>query len=250
MPAGEPGRRSSASPCSKARSSSCRSSSSNPAAGEVIAFASNRPSILSMTMELRPDDFGITLGAADLAEAADDRGPCRALGGAGRSSGRARTPAPALSHRPVALRALPFTFHARSWDEGAAWLSASTEVEAPLTGCESLAFAPQARPAARQPGRRLATGLRMELSAPAEEEGSALAECADQGRDDRAARGPDALTGRRPGADRLQRRPARRGQQRTCACPAASKVGTVELGHGLSARTADGHRLHRRGTTG
>lgn len=200
-----------------------------PAAGEVIAFGSEPAVGLSMTMELRADDFGITLRAADLAEAPMTEGHAELWGVPANHQQGTELPARPFLTAPTRCGALPFAFHARSWDEGAAWHSASTEVEAPLTGCESLAFQPQLSLQLDNPVADSATGLRIEMSAPAEEEGSPLANAQIK---DATIELPEGVTLSPGGAQALTACSDAQLDVDSSApaqCPASSQVGTAEL---------------------
>jgi len=200
-----------------------------PKADEVIAFGS-RPGVgLSFSMELRPDDFGITLRAPDLAEVAITEGHAELWGvPADRQQGTAIPRRPFLT-APTRCGPLPFTFHTRSWQEGAPWLSADAEAEAPLVGCEDLAFRPKLDLQLDNPIADAPAGLQTQLSTPPEEDGSTRA---DSQIKDVTIELPDGVTISPGGAQALAACSDAQlalGSSEPARCPAASQVGTAEV---------------------
>jgi hypothetical protein len=200
-----------------------------PTAGEVIAFGSEPAVGLALSMELRPDDFGITLRGADLAEAPITEGHAELWGTPANRQQGTTIPARPLLTAPTRCGALSFTFRTRSWQEGAPWLSASTELETPLSGCESLAFRPRLGLQLDNPLADSPTGLRMEVSVPLEEEGSTRA---DAQIEDVTIELPDGVTLSPGGAQTVTACSDTQlglGSNDPALCPASSRVGTVEL---------------------
>lgn len=199
-----------------------------PAPGQVASFTSKVGLPIPFQLQLRPHDFGITFAAEDLAEGAASEGQIELWGiPAEHQEAPAAAPHPFLT-TPSVCGPIAFTLKVRSREEDAPWLSESTEA-GPLTGCEGLHFAPRfdlhlSNPAADSP-----TGVRMALSMPAEEEGSELA---DAQMKDVTIELPAGLTVSPAGAaDVVLCTDAELGlgNETEAACPAAARVGTVEL---------------------
>ncbi len=140
-----------------------------PEAGQIAAFTSKVGLPIPFLMKLRPDDFGVTFAAEGLAEAAPSEGHIELWGTpAEHQEAPTAPPQPFLTAPPV-CGPLTFTLRARSREEGATWLSASSET-APLDGCADLHFAPALEFHLDQPVADSPTGMRMELSAPASDD--------------------------------------------------------------------------------
>jgi hypothetical protein len=197
-----------------------------PKAGQMIAFTSKVGLQIPFQMKLRPDDFGITMEADDLAEGTPSEEQVELWGiPADHQQPPAAPPRPFLTVPPE-CGPLAFTLRARSREEGAAWLSAVAEV-GPLVGCEGLRFAPQLSLQLGNPVADSPTGVRMVMSKP-EEEG----ELASSQMKDVTVELPSGLTVSPGGAVGLALcSDAQFGlsSESTPSCPSASKVGTVQL---------------------
>jgi hypothetical protein len=198
-----------------------------PEAGQLAAFTSKVGLQIPFQMKLRPEDFGITIEAEELAEGAPSEEQIELWGTpADHQEAPAAPPRPFLTLPPV-CGPLAFTLHARSREEGAAWLSAGTEV-GPLVGCEGLRFAPRLSLQLSNPVADSPTGVRMVMSMPAEEEG----ELASAQMKDVTVELPPGLTVSPGGAAGLALCSDAQfglGSESTPSCPAASKVGTTQL---------------------
>lgn len=198
-----------------------------PEPGQLAAFTSKAGLAIPFQMKLRPDDFGITFEADELAEGAPSEGRIELWGvPADHQEAPTAPPRPFLT-TPSACGPLAFTLHTRSREEGAAWLSAGAEA-GPLVGCEGLRFAPRLGLRLSNPVADSPSGVRMALSAP-EEEGSELASA--QMRDATIAL-PAGLTVSPGGAAGLALCSGSQlglGNGGPATCPAAARVGTVEL---------------------
>jgi hypothetical protein len=199
-----------------------------PEAGQVAAFTSKTGLPIPFQLKLRPDDFGITFAADDLAEGAPSEGHVEFWGvPAAHQEAPTAPPRPFLTAPPV-CGPLSFTLRARSREEGAPWLSEGAEA-GPLTGCEGLRFAPRLALRLSNPVADSPTGVGMTLSMPAEDEGSELASAQMK---DVSVELPAGLTVSPGGAARL--RPCSDaqlglGSETEATCPAAARAGTVEL---------------------
>jgi hypothetical protein len=199
-----------------------------PAAGQVASFTSKTGLPIPFQMELRPDDFGITFAAEELAEGAPSEAHIELWGLPAEHQEAPVAPLRPFLTAPSVCGPLTFTLRVRSREEGAPWLSESTEA-GPLSGCESLRFAPKLGLQLGTPVADSPTAVRMALSMPPEEEGSGPA--AAQMRDV-AVELPAGLTVSPGGAAGLMvcsDAQVGLGNQAPANCPAASRVGAVEF---------------------
>jgi hypothetical protein len=198
-----------------------------PAPGQVASFTSKVGVPIPFELRLRPDDFGITFAAEDLAEGAPSEGRIELWGTPAEHQEAPAAPRRPFLTTPSVCGPIAFTLKVRSREEGAPWLSESTEV-GPLTGCGDLRFTPGFNLQLSNPAADSPTGVRMTLSA-AEEEGSEPA--AAQMRDVTIEL-PAGVTVSPAGAAGLALCTDAElglGSEAEAACPAASRVGSVEL---------------------
>jgi hypothetical protein len=195
--------------------------------GQVASFTSQTGLPIPFKLQLRPDDFGITFVAEELAEGAPSEGHIELWGvPAEHQEAPTAAPRPFLT-TPSVCGSLAFTLRTRSREEGAPWLSESTEV-GPLSGCESLRFSPRLGLQLSNPVADSPTGVRMALSLSEEEEG----ELAPAQTKDVSIELPSGLTVSPGGALGLGLcSDAQLGLDNSAeaTCPAASRVGKVEL---------------------
>lgn len=195
--------------------------------GEMPSFTSSTELAIPFEMELRPDDFGATFIATDLPEGSPSSAEIELWGiPANHQAGSSAPPKPFLT-TPSTCGPLQFTLRARSYEEGAEWLSESAET-GPLTGCKSLPFSPQLRLRFSNPVADSPSGLGMTLSMPQDEE----AELASAQLRDVSVEMPPGLTVSPGGAAGLVLcTDAQLGldNEDDASCPAASRVGTIEL---------------------
>ncbi len=197
-----------------------------PEAGQVAAFTSKAGFPIPFQMKLRPEDFGITLEADDLAEGAPSEGQIELWGvPADHQEDPAAPPHPFLT-MPPECGPLVFALRARSRAEGAAWLSATAEA-GPLVGCGDLRFAPRLSLQLGNPVADSPTGVRMALSVPEEEGELASAQMRDV-----SIAMPAGLTVSPGGAAGLalcSNAQLGLGSEAAPTCPRASQVGTVQF---------------------
>lgn len=206
-----------------------------PAQGEIIAFGSTSGFAASLSMELRPDDLGITFKASDLPEAEISEGHLELWGvPADHQTGTSIPRKPFLT-LPTRCGPLVFGLRARSHVAEAPWLLASTETATPLSGCQGLAFEPKL---AVQLSSSLAdspTGARIDIAMPqgSDPDGLADAQLKDATVDfpEGVAISPSGAVGITPCTDAQ----LGLGQTTPASCPSSSRVGTVEfVASGLS----------------
>jgi hypothetical protein len=199
-----------------------------PAPGQVAAFASNPGIEIPFTMELRPSDYGITLKASDLPEGAPSEGLIELWGvPADHQQGAPAQRSPFLT-APSVCGPLAFTFLTRSKQEGAPWLSASAEA-GPLSGCESLPFAPKLDLRLSNSVADSPTGLRMELSVPDEGGASDLGSAQMKDVTVLMPPGVSISPGGVSGLTACSEAQLGLGSNAPASCPLASKVGTMEF---------------------
>jgi len=199
-----------------------------PEPGQVASFTSKVGFPIPFQLQLRPDDFGITFAAEDLAEGAPSEGHIELWGIPAEHQAAPAAAPRAFLTAPSVCGPITFTLKVRSREEDAPWLSESTEV-GPLSGCEDLRFAPQFDLRLSNPAADSPTGVRMVLSMPAEEEGGELAGAQMK---DATIELPAGLTVSPAGATGVvlcTDAELGLGSETEAACPAAARVGTVEL---------------------
>jgi len=145
-----------------------------PAAGQMASFTSKVGLQIPFQLKLRPDDFGMTFAASDLAEGAPSEGHIELWGVPAEHQEAPTAESRPFLTLPSVCGAMTFTLRARSREEGAPWLSDSAEA-GPLGGCEGLRFAPRLGLQLSTPVADSPTGIRMSLNLPEEDEGGELA---------------------------------------------------------------------------
>jgi hypothetical protein len=200
-----------------------------PAAGEFLAFATVSLLERSLTTELRPSDFGITMKASELPKQNITAGHIELWGiPADHQVGTAIPRRPLLT-TPTRCGPIVFAFRTRSWIEGAPWLSASSDTGAPLEGCAGLGFEPALGLHFDNPVADSPTGVEIEMNTPEEDGASELADALVE---EVTIELPAGVTVSPAGAAGLAACTDVQlglGNGAEAHCPAASKVGTVEL---------------------
>jgi hypothetical protein len=200
-----------------------------PEPDQIIAFASVPAFKAPMTMELRPDDFGAIFKASDLPEAAVSEGHVELWGvPADHQVGTSIPRLPFLT-APARCGPLIFGFSTRSWEANAPWLSASTEAEAPLAGCQSLSFEPQLGIQLGNPRADSPTGARIDLSMQEGDDPDGLANAQIK---NATVELPEGLTVSPGGAAAITACSNAQfgiGQTTAASCPASSRIGSIEV---------------------
>jgi hypothetical protein len=200
-----------------------------PRPGEYSSSGTKPGVELPLEMELRPGDFGISLHAHDLPKQELSKGNIELWGiPADHQQG---TPGPRRPFLSLPTRCGPLfaTFRTRSWEEGAPWLSATSQMGPPLTGCAELSFRPSLALQLDNPVADSTTGMRMDFQFPGEEDADALSEA--QLKEVTVAM-PAGLTVSPAGAEQLQACDDAQfglGDGTQPNCPAASRLGTVQV---------------------
>jgi hypothetical protein len=198
-----------------------------PEPGQAAAFTSKAGFPIPFQMKLRPGDFGITFAADELAEGVPSEARIELWGVPADHQEEPVAPSRPFLTTPSACGPLAFTMRVRSREEGAAWLSAGAEA-GPLVGCAGLRFAPRLSLRLSNPVADSPTGVQMAMSVP-EEEGSELASAQMK---DVAIALPAGLTvspGGAAGVALCSDAQLGLGSENAATCPAAARVGTVEL---------------------
>jgi hypothetical protein len=204
-----------------------------PRPDQFIAFGSFSSINLPLTPEIRPGDFGITLKANDIPEEPVTEGHFELWGiPADHQVGTAIPRRPFLT-LPSTCGPMNFTFRARSWQEGAPWLSASADTGTPLTGCEGLRFAPRLGLQLSEPVADSPTGLRMDLSLPEEAEGSERADAQIENVTVELPSGIGVSPGGAVGLAVCTDAELGLGSNAEAHCPQQAKIGTAEFSSSL-----------------
>ena len=199
-----------------------------PPAGQPITIGTKPAFDLPVTTELRSSDFGITVRASDLPQEAITEGHLELWGVPADHQEEAVGPRRALLSAPTTCGPLSFSFQTRSWEEGAPWLSASSETE-PLSGCEDLRFEPGLAMHLSNPVVDAPTGMQMVLSMPEENDADEPAQAQIK---DVAVEMPSGIALSPGGAAALTACSDAQlglGSSSEANCPQPSKVGSVEL---------------------
>lgn len=197
-----------------------------PEADQVAAFTSKAGFPVPFQMKLRPDDFGVTFEANNLAEGTPSEGRIELWGVPAAHQEAPTAPSRPFLTAPTTCGPLTFSLRVRSREENASWLSATAEA-GPLVGCEGLHFAPRLSLQLGNPFADSPTGVRMILST-SEEEG----ELASAQMKDVTVTLPAGLTVSPGGAAGLAFCADAQlglGSETAPSCPTNSRVGTVEL---------------------
>lgn len=211
-----------------------------PEPGEIVAFGSKPGFGVPFTLELRPDDFGVTLTASNPQQIALTEGHIGLWGVPADHQQGTAIPRRALLTTPSRCGPMEFTFRTRSSQEDAPWLSASSDAGAPLEGCEDLPFDPQLGLHLDAPVADSPTGLRMDVEMPEGENADELANA-------QLRRATIELP------EGLAISPAGVGQLTPCSdaqfdvestspalCPPSSRVGSVQLASPILHEALDG----------
>ena len=200
-----------------------------PEPGQLVAIGAKSSFGVPFTMELSPADFAVTFAATNAQQVALSEGHIELWGvPADHQIGTAIPRRPFLT-APSRCGQMVFTFRTRSWEEGAPWLSASTDTGAPLSGCETLGFDPKLSFALSNPVADSPTGMRMDLSMAGEDDSDERSSA--QVKDVTVAL-PEGLTvspGGAAGRSACSDSQFGLGSSTDPQCPASSRVGRVEM---------------------
>jgi hypothetical protein len=145
-----------------------------PAPGQLAAFTSKAGVDIPFELKLRPDDFGISFEANELGEPSPSQAHIELWGIPADHQEGSPAERRAFLTAPSVCGPLAFTLRTRSRQEGAPWLSATTET-GPLDSCASLPFAPWLALDLSNPVADSPTGVQLELSVPEQSADSELA---------------------------------------------------------------------------
>ncbi len=197
--------------------------------GEVAAFATKTGFALPLSMKLRSGDFGASFEATNPEQAAVSEGEMELWGVPADHQVGTTIPRRAFLTAPTRCGPLTFTLRIRSWQQDAQWQSASADTGEPLAGCQELAFAPSLGVKLSNPVADSPTGMQVEVAAPEDEDPSLLSHAQIK---DVSVEMPAGVTVSPSGAEGLTPcSDATFGVDSSIepACPAASKVGSVEM---------------------
>ncbi|HET9198710.1 MAG TPA: hypothetical protein VFN92_10715 [Solirubrobacterales bacterium] len=227
-----------------------------PGPDEFATFGARLIAKIPLRVRLRPDDFGATLEVASLPQELSILGGRIDLWGVPAD----RQEETEIERRPLLVTPtrcdapLAVTLRARSWGDPSAWDSVTDVASGGLRGCDELPFVPRTDVDLGNPVADSPTGAQIEVSIPQDEtaEGRISSEV-------RALRLelPEGFSVSAPGANGLvacSDSQLARGDNAPARCPAASRIGSVELESPLlrepldggifaGERTGDGFRL-------
>lgn len=196
---------------------------------ELIAFGLVPPLKTPLRMALRPGDLGLTLEATDLPEAPVEEGRIELWGvPADHQTGTPIPRRPFLT-LPTRCGSMSFDFGVRSWEADASWLRTATDLEAPLVGCQELLFEPRLDLTLTDPVADAPTGARVDLTMEESDDPDGLAGAQVK---DALISMPEGLTVSPGGAAAMTAcGDAQFGLEddTPVACPASSRVGSVEI---------------------
>lgn len=200
-----------------------------PKPGELLSFGSVSGLDTPLTMELRPTDFGISFKANDLPEASVSETHME-LWGVPADHQTAETPIPRRPFLTAPTRCEPLvvTLRARSWQEGAPWLSESAD-SPPLTDCGALSFRPRLGLRLDDPVADSPTGTRIELSMSEGEDPDGLASAQLKNATIELPQGFTVSPRGVVGLSACSDAEFGLGTTSKVQCPAASRVGTTEF---------------------
>ncbi|HXS47079.1 MAG TPA: hypothetical protein VN756_06420 [Solirubrobacterales bacterium] len=205
-----------------------------PAPGEIIAFGSIAGFEAVLTMELRPDDLGLTFTAGNLPEVAVSGGRIELWGvPADHQSGTSILRRPFLT-LPRRCGAMDFGFRARSREPDAPWLSASAQAESLLGGCQDLAFEPKLGLQLGNSRADSPTGVRIDLGMPEDNDPDQLASAQIR---NATIELPEGLTLSPSGAAGIavcSEAQLGLGKATSASCPPSSRIGAMELASPLA----------------
>jgi hypothetical protein len=199
-----------------------------PRPGELLAFGSIPGLDIPLTMELRPTDYGITFSASDLPEASVSEAHMELWGvPADHQPGTSAPRRPFLTV-PTGCGPLAVTLRARSWQEGAPWVTAGAETP-PLSGCQDLAFEPQLGLQLGNPVADSPTGARIQLSMSEGEDPDGLANAQIKNATVELPQGLTVSPGGAAGITACSDAEFGLGETTEARCPPSSRVGTTEF---------------------
>jgi hypothetical protein len=179
---------------------------------------------------LRPDDHGLTIGSHDLTQLPTSTGHVELWGVPAnhQAEGSKASPRRPFLTTPTKCGPISVTFHTRSWEKGASWLSDTAE-SAPLEGCQSLPFEPHAEFALSNPIADAPTGVQMDLLLPADEDPDGVVDSQIKAVDVEMPEGMSLSPSGADGRSACSDAELDLGGPAVSSCPPTSKVGTVTV---------------------
>ena len=196
--------------------------------GQPGTFGTKPSFSLPVRTELRPSDFGIDVEVDDLPQESIAEGHLELWGVPADHQQGTSIPRRALLSAPSTCGPLSFGFRVRSREEEAPWNEATAETP-PLTGCEGLAFEPTVRMQLTDPVADSPTGLRTELSMPAEAGADELAQAQIRDVSIEMPPGLGLSPGGAVGLSACSDAELGLGNGALPRCPPSSKIGVAEL---------------------
>lgn len=210
-----------------------------PAPGEAATLAAKPLWKIPMTPTLRPGDYAIILTANDLIQFPFGSGSIELWGIPADHQEGTDLPRKPFLATPTRCGSLNLTFRVRSWKVGAPWLS-ETGTGTALEDCESLPFEPEMTMELTNSASDSPTGVDIEFSMPRSEGPDERVFSHIQNAQVKLPEGigmsPAGTVGRQACTDSQ----FGLGTAEAAACPATSRVGTIELSSPLLSKSLVG----------
>ena len=207
----------------------------------VIGFQAFGRTLL--TMEMRHDDFGLTIEQGDISQTLPALGMRVELWGipADHQTGTdiPRRPFVTLPAR-CDRGAFGITVRARSWQEPGRTVAAAADTGVPLAGCGALPFGPSLSFDLANPAADSATGATIDLTMPSDSGPAARASVPLEGAEIELPEELSLSPGVVADLSTCPERDLHAGSALPAACPAASQVGAVQLDGPQLRRPIDG----------
>jgi hypothetical protein len=183
-------------------------------------------------LQIRPDDFGLTIRQPEMIQTLVLGGSDIELWG---------IPADHLTETPMPRRPfvtlparcdagpLPVTVAMRSWQEPDRWVTATADTGTPLTGCDALSFQPTVGFSLDNPSLDSPSGATIGLDLPQSEDPNGRASIPTKAASVVLPAGVSISPGAAGGLTACADADLHRGSSQPAACPPTAKVGTVEL---------------------
>jgi hypothetical protein len=184
---------------------------------------------LPFAVQLRPDDFGLTMGLTELSQLPASEGRIELWGVPVDHQKGALSPRLPFVTTPAGCDPMTVTLRARSWREGTTWTS-TTAASAPLEGCRDLPFEPDLGFEVTDPTADTSTGMRASLTFPTYLDPDGLVGAQAKNVEIEFPPGMSVSPAGASGLGACADAQFGLGTDGQVTCPASSKVGTVVLG--------------------
>lgn len=200
--------------------------------GELASIGSYLIAKIPFTLQIRPDDFGVTIRQADIVQPVVLEGTTIELWGvpADHQIGTA-IPRRAFFSLPARCDGGPLsvTVNMRSWQQPERWVTATGDTGMLLTDCTALSFQPSIGFDLTNPTLDSPTGAAVALTLPQSEDPDARAGVAAKTASIVLPAGLSISPGVSQGLTTCADADLHKGSSQPASCPISSRIGTVEL---------------------